>query len=131
MYDISNTHELDQAILLLENELEEQKYLLTEQLRIMYDSFSPVNVIKDIFREAVTSEEFRSNILTATMGISTGYITRKLFFRGADTPLKALAGNLIQYAVANFFINPSRLLKSIFAPLQELFSKKAEKIDNV
>jgi hypothetical protein len=126
MYNITNTQDLNKAIFLLENELDEQKQLLTEQLRIMYRSYRPVNIIKDIFKEAVTSEEFRSNILTATMGISTGYLTKKLLFRNSNKPLKTLIGNLLQYGVANLFIHPSRILRSILFPLQEHFINKDE-----
>ncbi len=98
-----------------------------EQVNILYDNFRPVNVVKDVFREVVTSEDFRSNILTATMGISTGYITKRLLFRKGNNLLKALTGNLLQYGIANMIVNPSRVLKTIFLPILELFSSKKEK----
>ncbi len=122
MYNIKNTDDLKKVILLLEDELDEQKHLLSEQLNILYDSFTPVNVVKDVFKGVVTSEEFRSNILTATIGISTGYITKKLLFRRSNNPLKTLTGNLLQYGIANMIVNPSRVLKTTLLPLLALFS---------
>ena len=122
MYNIKNTDDLKKVILLLEDELDEQKHLLSEQLNILYDSFTPVNVVKDVFKGVVTSEEFRSNILTATIGISTGYITKKLLFRRSKNPLKTLTGNLLQYGIANMIVNPSRVLKTTLLPLLALFS---------
>lgn len=120
MYNITSSDDLEKVILLLENEVDEQEELLKGHLRMMYESFTPVNVVKDILKEAVTSEEFRSNVLTATMGISTGYFTKKLLFRKSDNPLKSLFGNILQYGVASLFIHPSRVFKSLMSPRQEL-----------
>ncbi len=117
MYNINNTHDLNEAILLLENEVDEQRHKLNDQLNVLYESFKPVNVVKDVFSEVVTSDDFRSNLISATMGISTGYITKKLLFRKSRNPFKSLAGNLVQYGLANLIIHPSRTLKTIFLPL--------------
>jgi hypothetical protein len=126
MYNISSTDDLNQVILLLEDELYGQEELLKDHLEIMYESFTPVNVVRDIFKEAVTSDEFRSNVLTAIMGISAGYLTKKLLFRKSNNPFKSLFGNILQYGLANLFIHPSRVLKSLLFPLHELFTKKDE-----
>lgn len=127
MYNINNTDELRQAILLLENEVEEQKLQVKEQLNLLYKTFEPVTVVKNVFNEVVTSEEFRANILTATMGISTGYITKKLLFKKNNNPLKSLLGNLLQYGLANLIIHPSRTLQTIFLPILGLILDKGGK----
>ena len=126
-YNIKNSEDIKKVIVLIEDEVEEQKKLLMDQINILYDNFRPVNVVKDVFREVVTSKDFRSNILTATMGISTGYVTKRLLFRKDNNLLKALTGNLLQYGIANMIVNPSRVLKTIFLPILELFSSKKEK----
>jgi hypothetical protein len=126
-FNINNSEDIKKVIVLIEDEVEEQKQLLMEQVNILYDNFRPVNVVKDVFREVVTSEDFRGNILTATMGISTGYVTKRLLFRKDNNLLKALTGNLLQYGIANMIVNPSRVLKTIFLPILELFSSKKEK----
>ncbi len=127
MYNINNTHDLNEAILLLENEVDEQKGKLNNQLNELYESFKPVNVVKDVFSEVVTSDDFRSNLISATIGISTGYITKKLLFRKSSNPFKSLAGNLVQYGLANLIIHPSRTLKTIFLPLLGLVLKNGGK----
>jgi hypothetical protein len=126
MYNITSKQDLEEAIWLIENEVEEQKDLLADQMRLVYESFRPVNIVKEVFKEVVTSEELRSNILTAAIGISTGYITKKIFFRKSKDRLKSFLGNLLQYTVANLIIHPSRILNSIAGPFQELFSSKEE-----
>jgi hypothetical protein len=69
MYNIRSTNELRSAISILEEEAEEKKKLLAEELNALYQNFSPVKVVKDVFSEVVNSEDFRSNLLTATLGI--------------------------------------------------------------
>ena len=124
MYNIKTTEDLNYTIHLLEGEMDEQKQYLNEQLNLLYRSFNPVNVVRDVFSEVVTSDDFRANILTATLGLSTGYITKKLLFKKSSNPLKSLSGNLIQYGLANLLIHPSRTLKTIFLPLLGLILNK-------
>ncbi len=126
MYNITSKKDLEKAILLIENEVEEQKDLLTDQIRSVYESFNPVKVIKKVFKKVVISEELRSNILTAAIGISTGYLTKKIFFRKNTNPLNRFLGNLLQYGVANLIINPSKILNTILAPFQEFFESKED-----
>jgi hypothetical protein len=127
MYNINNSDDLRHAIQLLEKEVDEQKLQAHEQLNSLFRTFDPVTVVKNVFSEVVTSEEFRANILTATMGISTGYITKKLLFKKNHNPLKSLLGNLVQYGLANLIIHPSRTLQTIFLPLLGLILNKGGK----
>jgi hypothetical protein len=126
MYNIITKQDLEEAIWLIENEVKEQQELLTDQIRLVYESFRPANIIKDVFKEAVTSEELRSNLLTAAIGISTGYLTKKIFFRKSKNQLKSFLGNLLQYAVADLIIHPSRILNAIAVQFHELFDSKRE-----
>lgn len=127
MYNIKNSGDLSEAILLLENELIEQKQNVAAQIETIVDRYRPVNVVRDIFKEVRTSEEFRSNILTAVMGISTGYLAKKLFFSKRNNILRALAGNFLQYGLANLIINPGRLLRSLFQPMVGISDSKKNK----
>jgi hypothetical protein len=126
-YDIRNRADLQAAISLLEDEVEAQKELLNDHFHELYESYRPVSVVRGIMNEVVTSEDFRSNLLTATIGISTGYMAKKLFVRGKSSLLKRLAGNFFQYGVANLLINPSRILKSVIMPVLEFISPGGQK----
>lgn len=108
MYEISNSKELVRAIMLLEDELTVQENMVKENIRLLY-------------------ENFRSNVLTVITGIATGFLTKKLLFRKSKNPLKNLLGNLLQYGVANLFVNPARVLQALLFPLQNLFGGKTNK----
>jgi hypothetical protein len=126
-YDINSRKDLATAIELLEDEVEEQSRLLAGQAAVIYDGFRPVNIARELVKEVVTSDEFRSNLLTAVIGITTGYVAKKLFVRGKRNMLKKLAGNFLQYGIANVIVNPERILKSIVLPVLEFFSNPDEK----
>jgi hypothetical protein len=127
VYRISNVTELNNAIHLLENELNQQKQLVTDQVNVIYENFKPVNVVRDLFREVVSSDEFRSNVITAAIGISTGYITKKLMVGKSRNLMKALGGNLLQYGIANLILHPSRIMKSVILPILGMFDFKSKK----
>jgi hypothetical protein len=127
VYRISNATDLNEAIHLLEDELNQQKQLITDQVNVIYENFKPVNVIKDVFREVVSSDEFRSNVLTAAIAISTGYVTKKLVVGKNRNLLKALGGNLLQYGIANLILHPSRILKSVILPILGMRDFKSKK----
>jgi len=119
-YKINNAGDLRNAIVIMESEMDEQKRSLNAEINLLYQSFKPVNIVKDVINEVMTSEDLRANLLTATIGISTGYLTKKLIFKKSNSTLKSLTGNLIQYGLANLIIHPSRTLKTLFLPLMGL-----------
>ena len=133
MYRISNSTDLNEAIHLLEDELIQQKQLVTDQVNVIYENFKPVNVVRDVFREVVSSDEFRSNVLTAAIGISTGYVTKKLVVGKSSNLLKALGGNLLQYGIANLILHPSRIMKSVILPILGMrdFKSKKKQADRI
>ena len=51
MYNITSKQDLEEAILLIENEVEEQKNLLTGQVRLISRVSGPANVTSDVFKE--------------------------------------------------------------------------------
>jgi len=133
VYRISNSTDLNEAIHLLEDELIQQKQLIIDQVNVIYENFKPVNVVRDVFREVVSSEEFRSNVLTAAIGISTGYVTKKLVVGKSSNLLKALGGNLLQYGIANLILHPSRIMKSVILPILGMrdFKSKKKQADRI
>ena len=126
-YNIKSRDDLKTVIVLLEDEVEEQLQHLSDHVNVFYSIYRPVNIARDLVKEVVTSEEFRSNLLTATIGITTGYVAKKLFVRSKKSLLKTLAGNFLQYAIANLIVNPDRILKSTVLPFLDFFSGEGGK----
>jgi len=126
-YNIKSRDDLKAVIGFLEDEVAEQGQRLSDHASLFYGIYRPVNIARDLVKEVVTSEEFRSNLLTATIGITTGYVAKKLFVRTKKSLLKMMAGNFLQYAIANLIVNPNRILKSVVMPFLEFFSGEGGK----
>lgn len=122
-YNITNRKDLDRAILLLGNELDEQKKLLTSQFNVMHESFNPFAFVSDIFKDLITSEKFRNNVLKATIGFTAGYYTKKLLFGKSKNPINLFLGNLLQYSIASIVTRPAEIFKKLL-PLLDFFNKK-------
>ncbi len=121
--NISCKADLEKAIMLLEEEANEQQNQLAGHLKMIGESFTPLGIIRDVLNEVVTSEQFRANIMTAATGITAGYVTKKLLFKESKNTLKNIATYLLQYAIANLVVNPSRTIETILTPLHDIFSQ--------
>ena len=96
---------------------------LKEQFHITYESFKPINIIKSTFHEITTSPEIKNDILSNTIGITAGYLTKKVIFGASHNPLKKLLGTLLQFALTNIISKHTDGIKSIGENLLVRFLK--------
>ena len=128
MHNITNVAELKSAIVLLEIEQEYNEQQLKEQFRITYNSLKPVNIIKNTFKDVVTSPFIIDNILDTAIGIASGYVTKKLVVGFSSNIFRKLLGSVLQYGVSNVVTQHPESIKSAGQSiLQHIFkSKKSE-----
>lgn len=74
----NETDALNEAISLLENKQAHELKLLKEQFQVAYESLKPINIIKSTFREVTSSPEIKNNIVNNAIGLTTGYLSRKV-----------------------------------------------------
>jgi hypothetical protein len=117
MYNINNASELKEAILLLEKKQAVQKQLLLKQIDLTYDSFRPVNIIKNTLKEALTSSGLSGNFLLSAIGLATGYLSKKLILGASGSLLKKVFGYLLQFGMAYLISKPPEVLKSSLSQL--------------
>ncbi len=119
------------AIRFLEEEVDDQKALLTENISGIIDSLRPSSIIKDLVSDVISSDELKNNILNTTIGISTGYVARKLFFGKAKNLFAIVSGYLMEFGVAYLISHPPGYLKGLFSELTEHNTGRDEKKDPV
>jgi hypothetical protein len=100
MQSITSVDGLREAIVALESRRREQELELTIQLGLFYDSLRPVNIIKNTVRDLAGSSQVRQKVLTAAVGMASGYISRKLFFPLTSGPVKKIIGAALQLGIA-------------------------------
>ena len=97
----NETETLKEAILVLKLKQAEYLLQLKDQYYYTYESLKPINIIKKAFGQMATSSEFKGNILSNVIGITTGYLTKKVLLGSTHNPIKRILGTLLQFVITN------------------------------
>ncbi len=112
----NHTETLREAIQLLKQKQVEDLVELKDQYYQTYESLKPVNIIKNAFGQMANSSEFKGNILSNVIGITTGYLTKKVLVGSTHNPVKRILGTLLQFVITN--VVTKRTEKTIDEELQ-------------
>ena len=112
MNKINQTEALNKTIAALQEKKEIEFSLLKEQFQITYESLKPINLIKSTLANVASSPELKNNVLNNVIGLTTGYISKKVILGNTRNPIKILLGSLFQFAVANVVSKHTESLKS-------------------
>lgn len=125
MQKVTSTSELKEVIAKLEYKQKEQWVDLKDNLNVAFDSLKPINLLKTTYREFLSTPRMAENIVGSTIGLTTGFITKKLIVRKSGNVLLGLAGGLAQMLISNFVARHSDTVKTIGAGLlHRIFYKK-------
>jgi hypothetical protein len=106
--------QLEFRILELEVQQKENLQLLKEDLQEIVENLTPLNLIKNVIADSeISSENIGQNILNDAIGISSGYITKRLMFGSSNNPVKKVMGSMFQFIVAKFVSNQSERIEAI------------------
>lgn len=123
MGTITNTMELKNAIELLEIKQKEEGLILKEQCKITYESLKPTNLIKTTLKNLVTPD-LTGNILSSTLSLAAGYISKKAVIGSTHNPLKQLLGTILQMGVTSLVSKNTDGIKSVVSTLISSFLNK-------
>ena len=96
------TEIIKEAIVILKLKQAEDLIQLKNQYNLTYESLQPVNLIKNVFAQLITSTEFKGNILNSAIGIASGYVTKKVLLGSTHNPIKKVLGTILQFVITNF-----------------------------
>ena len=130
MEKIQSISDLDDAIKLLEFKKAEEEKLLKEISLMAYESVKPINLIKNIFKESVTSHNLKENVVNTSVGLGLGYLSKILFQSVVKVPLKKLFGSALMLSVENMVAKNPEIVSSLSSLFLNIFSKKSSKDDS-
>jgi hypothetical protein len=104
---------LKERISLLESRQTQEIVFLREQFHFTYETLKPLNLIKTTFQEVSSSPDLKDNILNNVIGLTTGYLSKKVLVGSTHNPIKQIAGTLLQFAIANVVSKHSETIKAI------------------
>jgi len=130
MQNITSSAALKDAIQLMEVEQSIQAQLLKDQFLLTVDSMRPVNVLRSTLHDISSSPKLIDNILGLTMGITSGFLTNKIFVGASGNLLRKLLGSVLQFGVTNAVAQHPDTIKSYGQMIMQYFLRRREKNSN-
>ncbi|MFN3968641.1 hypothetical protein [Flavobacterium sp.] len=97
----NETEELNQLIIEVKAQNNYELAQLKTQFQVAYESLKPVNIVKKIFHDITTAPDIKDNMISNSIGISTGILSKKLVMGNSHNPVRNIMGTVVQFAVAN------------------------------
>lgn len=137
MESITTVNELKNAIQILELDHTVRKQLITEQVGLLSESLKLINLIKNNLQKIGSSPDMIDNILGVTVGLASGYISKKIITGGSAGTARKLLGSLLQLGVTTLIAQHPDTIKSIgqfifrhFLKRRDKFEREATAMDN-
>ncbi|MDI6033453.1 hypothetical protein QLS91_10245 [Flavobacterium sp. LB2P84] len=111
MKKINQTEILKETILLMKMKQAEELVQLKDQYHYTIESLKPLNLIKNAFGLMATSPEIKGNILSNIVGMTTGYLTKKVLLGSTHNPIKRILGTVLQFVITNVVTKHSETSK--------------------
>jgi hypothetical protein len=113
MQKINSAASLREAILQLESRQADEGKILKDQFHLAYESVKPVNLIKNTLKQAAASVDLKENLLNTSLGLTAGYLSKKLFESTSNSPFKKLFGSALMFAMTNLTAKNPEAIKSL------------------
>jgi len=113
MKEMKPAEKLKTLILEKERQHLEEELELKESFNTMYETLKPINLIKNTLSEAFTSPDIRHNLFNAVIGMSTGFVAKKLLIRNPNGMIKSIEGSVLQLLVAAKVTNNADEIRSV------------------
>ena len=130
MANITTIEGLKEAIQLLEDEQAIKKQLLREQFQLTYEGLKPINLFKNTLNDIALSPNLFDNILSAVVGLASGYVSKKIYIGTSGNIIRKLLGSLVQFGVTNVVANHPDAIKSFGQFILQRFLRKKEHISS-
>lgn len=131
MENISTVAELRNAIQILEAEQYVKGQVLKEQLFITYEGMKPANLIRSTLNDLTASPFLLENIIGTTVGLATGFLSKKIVIGVSGNLIKKLIGSFLQLGVTNLVAHHPDTIKSFgnFI-IHQIFSRKINRSED-
>ncbi|MEI6348737.1 MAG: hypothetical protein WCP69_12390 [Bacteroidota bacterium] len=129
MENIRTASELKIAIQQLEVKQHEDLESIKETIHNTYESLKPVNILKKTLSELNSTPYLIDNLLTTTLALVSGYLTKKAAVGSSDNIFRKVLGSILQFGVTNIVAQHSEDIISIGKSIFQKFFKK-EKSDS-
>ena len=113
MEKINSENSLRVAILQLEKEQAAEIMSLKAQYLAAYESVKPINLVKNTVKEITATPELKDEIINASIGLATGYVSKLLFQGNSHSPVRKLFGTVLMFGITNAVTRHPEVVKSL------------------
>jgi hypothetical protein len=125
MTKINNSDELQARIIELQVKGKEEGIALKEEISDIIDNVHPIQLLTHGLKEIIKSPEVKNELLGLSVGMSAGYITKKLIIGKSDNAVQNIAGNILGMVVSkNIALNSDKIQSTVFNLLKSFVGKK-------
>ncbi len=113
-------------ILEKETELRLEGNALKAHCLLSYESLKPVNLLKNTLGESMSEPGVKDNVVNTMIGVTTGFIVKKIFSSKSDTPLTKLTGVILEVLVSGAVTKNAGLIRSAGGYIFKTIFRKKE-----
>jgi len=118
---------LKESIRLLEIRQAEEGKILKEQLKITYESFKLVNLIKGTLKDITGSVELKNNLFGTLISVVSGYLTKKMVAGPKSNPLMKILGAMMQFGITTVIAKNAEAIRNFMDNLIDKLFHPEEK----
>ena len=118
------TDSLNDLILVQEMKYDHTLQQLKNQFDVAYESVKPINLIKNLVHKVTASPEIKKDLVSNVIGLSTGFITKRILLGSLHNPVTKVLGTVFEFAVANLVSKNAGGIKIIGGNLLKHFLNK-------
>jgi hypothetical protein len=113
MQNVTSYVRLQNAIELLENEQDDKKQLLKEQLNYTLASLKPLNLLESVLTDINSAPDLIDTIIGSAIGLASGYLSKKIFVGTSGNLIRKIIGSALQLGVTGFVAQHTDFVKSL------------------
>lgn len=131
MQKVKSLSELKNTIAQLEYKQKVQWIDLKDTLGTAFDSLKPINLLRSTYNEFLSTPNMAEKLISSTIGLGTGYLTKKLIVKKSGNMFRNFAGGLAQIMITNFVSRNTGPIKKIGASLIQKYLVKKKTVTDM
>lgn len=113
MKKIETEADLKKAIFLLKTQQTVERTMLKEQLKEIVEAVKPLNLLRNTFKQIVTSRELKDNLFNTTVGLTAGHLSRSVYEGLSHNRFKRILGTGLVLGITNLVSNNPEFIRSL------------------
>jgi uncharacterized protein (UPF0335 family) len=127
METIACADDLKCTIEKLEKQRKEEGQQIKEVFQDIKSNLSPANIVKNTIQEVKEIPNLKKDVVKAALGLTVGFLAKKVLIRSSLNPLRRIAGNALEVMIAGYITKHPQKFRSLAVGAMRLLMKLKQK----